>query len=144
MPVVHTVLLLLYSNIYTTTAVHCFFIADISYYKLYYITLSYIAIVLLLFILGLHQCKLPAQQFFQDTLGLPLTVTPNFETQECQWSWGLVPLEPSLDPSFPQGCLGNCPSRGLLKLSQQQQSNDIDGVPIISKNNKISSNLCNY
>lgn len=26
-------------------------------------------------------CKLPAEQFFDKHLGLPLTVTPNFETQ---------------------------------------------------------------
>ena len=32
--------------------------------------------------------KLPAQDFFRDTLGVPLTVSPNFETQECQWSFG--------------------------------------------------------
>ena len=32
--------------------------------------------------LCLHQCKLPAQQFFADSLGLPVTVSPNFETQE--------------------------------------------------------------
>ncbi len=40
--------------------------------------------------LCLHQCKIPAQEFFSDTLGLDLTVKPNFETQECQWSFGEV------------------------------------------------------
>ena len=40
--------------------------------------------------LCLHQCKLPAQGFFKEELGLPLTVTPNFATQECQWSFGEV------------------------------------------------------
>ena len=33
--------------------------------------------------LCLHQCKLTAQEFFADNLGLDLTVKPNFETQEC-------------------------------------------------------------
>lgn len=61
--------------------------------------------------LCLHQCKLPAQQFFQDTLGLPLTVSPNFVTQECQWSFGETPLPPDQDPSFPRGCLAGCESR---------------------------------
>lgn len=65
--------------------------------------------------LCLHQCKLPAEQYFADTLGLPLTVSPNFETQECQWSFGEVPLDPADDPTFPRGCLVGCPSRGLLK-----------------------------
>jgi hypothetical protein len=83
----------------------------------------------------LHQCKLPAQQFFVDTLGLPLTVSPNFETQECQWSWGEIPLEPSQDPSFPKGCLIGCPSRGLLKEITSGNTNKSE------KNNKLD--LCN-
>ena len=59
----------------------------------------------------LNICKLPAQSFFQDELGLPLTVSPNFETQECQWSFGEVPAPPQEDPSWPQGCLAGCPTR---------------------------------
>ena len=61
--------------------------------------------------LCLHQCKLPAQQFFKDELGLSLTVSPNFESQECQWSFGEEPLPPQDDPSFPKGCLVGCESR---------------------------------
>lgn len=64
--------------------------------------------------LCLHQCKLPAQQFFKDELGLPLTVSPNFVTQECQWSFGESPLPASEDPSFPTGCLVGCESRKTL------------------------------
>lgn len=64
--------------------------------------------------LCLHQCKLPAQQFFDSQLGLPLTVSPNFETQECQWSFGEKPLPPDQDPSFPKGCLVGCESRRLV------------------------------
>jgi hypothetical protein len=64
--------------------------------------------------LCLHQCKLPAQQFFKEELGLPLTVSPNFVTQECQWSFGEEPLPPSKDPSFPKGCLVGCESRKAL------------------------------
>ncbi|CAJ1951774.1 unnamed protein product [Cylindrotheca closterium] len=61
--------------------------------------------------LCLHQCKLPAQEFFKDELGLPLTVQPNFETQECQWSFGELPVPPKEDPYFPSGCLVGCESR---------------------------------
>ncbi len=67
--------------------------------------------------LCLHQCKLPAQQFFQDELGLALTVSPNFVTQECQWSFGEIPLVPSQDPTFPQGCLAGCESRRTIAKS---------------------------
>ena len=40
--------------------------------------------------LCLHQCKIPAQKFFKEDLGMDLTVSPNFVTQECQWSFGEV------------------------------------------------------
>jgi len=64
--------------------------------------------------LCLHQCKLPAQQVFSEKLGLELTVSPNFATQECQWSFGEKPLLPQDDPYFPQGCLTGCQSRTTL------------------------------
>eukprot|EP01041_Mallomonas_annulata_P004155 gene4155-8258_t len=65
--------------------------------------------------LCLHQCKIPAQEFFAEELGLALTVSPNFETQECQWSWGEVPLPVEQDASFPKGCLVGCPSRDIMR-----------------------------
>ncbi|KAL7516531.1 hypothetical protein ACHAWX_001537 [Stephanocyclus meneghinianus] len=64
--------------------------------------------------LCLHQCKIPAQKFFRDTLGMDLTVRPNFVTQECQWSFGEKPMPPEEDPSFPRGCLVGCESRKLM------------------------------
>ena len=67
--------------------------------------------------LCLHQCKLPAQQFFADTLKLPVAVSPNFATQECQWSWGEEPLSPEQDPTWPKGCLVDCPTRSMVKGS---------------------------
>jgi hypothetical protein len=85
--------------------------------------------------LCLHQCKLPAQQFFKDTLGLPLTVSPDFATQSCQWSWGEEPLPPELDPSFPKGCLNACPTRSELRLAVASGVVDVGSA--------ASNNLCN-
>ena len=64
--------------------------------------------------LCLHQCKLPAQEFFKEELGLDLTVKPNFVTQECQWSFGETPLPVEDDTSFPTGCLVGCESRKAM------------------------------
>lgn len=61
--------------------------------------------------LCLHQCKIPAEELFRDTLGINLTVSPNFETQECQWSWGEQPLHHKDDPDFPKGCIRGCETR---------------------------------
>eukprot|EP00986_Skeletonema_menzelii_P002449 scaffold658_cov148-Skeletonema_menzelii.AAC.3 len=64
--------------------------------------------------LCLHQCKLPAQEFFKEELGLSLTVKPNFVTQECQWSFGEEPVDVAQDESFPKGCLVGCDSRKIM------------------------------
>lgn len=72
-------------------------------------------------------------------MGLPLTVSPNFETQECQWSWGEVPLEPNDDPSFPKGCLVGCPTRSEIKLSRQK---DQDQSSSSSVSISVNNNLC--
>ena len=62
----------------------------------------------------LNSCKLPAQQLFSE-LGLPLRVIPNFETQECQWSFGEAAPEPVDDPTWPKGCVQGCTSREAMK-----------------------------
>jgi hypothetical protein len=62
----------------------------------------------------LNSCKVPAQQLFSE-LGLPLRVSPNFETQECQWSFGEVAPDPADDPTWPQGCIIGCTSREAMK-----------------------------
>ncbi|KAK1735801.1 beta-carotene isomerase D27-like protein [Skeletonema marinoi] len=72
--------------------------------------------------LCLHQCKLPAQEFFKEELGLSLTVKPNFVTQECQWSFGEEPVDVVEDDSFPKGCLVGCDSR---KVMSGRKSTDV-------------------
>ena len=67
----------------------------------------------------LNICKLPAQDFFRDTLGVPLTVNPNFETQECQWSFGEVPPAPEDDPAWPKGCITGCPTRAEVRAQKR-------------------------
>jgi len=78
--------------------------------------------------LCLHQCKLPAQEFFKEELGLDLTVSPNFVTQECQWSFGEVPLSPEEDPSFPTGCLVGCESRKAMASAYASGSGERPAV----------------
>lgn len=69
----------------------------------------------------LHICKLPTEQFFWDELGMPLTVAPNFETQECQWSFGGdLPMGYREDPDFPKGCLVGCESRKQISERQRK------------------------
>ena len=70
--------------------------------------------------LCLHQCKRPAERLFDD-LGVPLRVAPNFETQECQWSWGVAAPAPEADDAWPDNCLAGCPNRKLLPAAGRRE-----------------------
>ena len=54
-------------------------------------------------------CKLPTQRFFAEEWGVPLSMTPNFETGQCQLVFGAEPLSVAEDPTLPNGCLTRCP-----------------------------------
>jgi len=54
-------------------------------------------------------CKVPTQRFFQEQWGVPLTMSPNFETGQCQLVFGKTPLPVDQDPTLPQGCITRCP-----------------------------------
>lgn len=70
----------------------------------------------------LHSCKLPAQQLF-DELGVPLRVIPNFDSQECQWSFGEVAPSVETDDTWPQGCLQGCTTRkAVADLKEKGQA----------------------
>ena len=57
----------------------------------------------------LNVCKLPTQQFFNEEIGLPVTLEPNYETFECQFVYGKTPPPPELDKAFNTPCFGQCP-----------------------------------
>jgi hypothetical protein len=61
-----------------------------------------------------NSCKVPAEQLFEE-LGLPLRVSPNFETQECNWAFGEKAPPLAEDASWPKGCVVGCSSRTALK-----------------------------
>jgi hypothetical protein len=62
-----------------------------------------------------NSCKIPTQKFFSEDMGLPLTMTPDYETFECQFSFGLTPtLEDEIDAKSTP-CLGRCPSSGVVR-----------------------------
>eukprot|EP00667_Euglena_gracilis_P002543 EG_transcript_2543 len=65
--------------------------------------------------LCLNLCKLPTQTFFQDVLGLQMTMNPDFDTHECRLSFGLAPPPLEEDPKVPYGCLNGCTMGAALK-----------------------------
>lgn len=62
-----------------------------------------------------NSCKIPTQNFFLQDMGLPLTMTPNYETYECQFAFGLTPsLQQELEAKNTP-CLSRCPTSGGLR-----------------------------
>lgn len=58
----------------------------------------------------INSCKAPTQEFFAKDMGLPLTMTPNYETFECQFSFGLTPRDESEMEAFMTPCFSQCPT----------------------------------
>ena len=57
----------------------------------------------------LNVCKLPTQQFFNEDVGLAVTLEPDYETFECRFVYGKTPKPPELDEAFDTPCFARCP-----------------------------------
>lgn len=56
-----------------------------------------------------NMCKIPTQTFFTDMFGLPLTMSPNFETLECEMIFGQAPpARVEDDEVYNQQCFSAC------------------------------------
>ena len=62
-----------------------------------------------------NSCKQPTQSFFNEDMGLPLTMTPDYDTHECQFSFGLTPTEQSELDAKDTPCLSRCPTNGSMR-----------------------------
>lgn len=62
-----------------------------------------------------NSCKIPTQNFFIKDMGLPLTMEPNYETFECQFSFGSIPTSETEAEAKNTPCLSRCPTAGSLK-----------------------------
>ena len=58
----------------------------------------------------LYLCKAPSETFFNEELGLPVYMKPNFEDQSCELHFGIKPPPVSEDPAFQEKCYKTCPS----------------------------------
>lgn len=63
-----------------------------------------------------NSCKIPTQNFFLQDMGLPLTMEPNYETFECQFSFGKTPSVATELEAMATPCLARCPTAGSLRL----------------------------
>ena len=69
-----------------------------------------------------NSCKIPTQNFFIEEMGLPLKMTPDYETYECQFAFGKMPDEEGEIAAKNTPCLYKCPSAGGLREWHNQNS----------------------
>ena len=64
----------------------------------------------------INLCKLPTQAFFNDVLGFPLTMNPDFTNSSCVFDFGVSPPPLDEDPALGGACLVDCRPRteGML------------------------------
>ena len=84
-----------------------------------------------------NSCKIPTQNFFLQDMGLPLTMEPDYDTFECQFSFGKMPTQETERLAKSTPCLLRCPVQGALR---QEHDNHHDNF---TKNNTISTTTAN-
>lgn len=57
-----------------------------------------------------NTCQVPTQNFFGQNMGLPLTMTPNYDTFECEFAFGRTPPAPEENEALRVPCFAQCPS----------------------------------
>jgi Beta-carotene isomerase D27-like, C-terminal len=57
-----------------------------------------------------NACKIPTQTFFRDEMGIDLLMEPNYETYECQFSFGMSPTAETELAALQTPCLAACPT----------------------------------
>ena len=68
-----------------------------------------------------NSCKIPTQDFFLHDMGLPLTMEPNYETFECQFSFGKLPTVETELLATSTPCLQACPAMGGLRQMHEDR-----------------------
>ena len=91
-----------------------------------------------------NSCKIPTQNFFLHEMGLPLTMEPDYETYECQFSFGRTPDDTTESVAQATPCLQRCPTAGSLRKYHQAQQRATPLTPFTDKkeNQKEISSTC--
>lgn len=57
-----------------------------------------------------NTCQMPTQAFFGDDMGLPLTISPDYDSFECIFAFGRTPPAPEENEALRVPCFAQCPS----------------------------------
>ncbi|KAH6813913.1 beta-carotene isomerase D27 [Perilla frutescens var. frutescens] len=72
----------------------------------------------------INTCKLPTQTFFNEYMGVPLVMEPDFNDYSCQFKFGVNPPPPEDDTALKEPCLQICPNAIRRKEFNGSTGND--------------------
>ena len=61
--------------------------------------------------LCVNSCKLPTQQFFNDDMGVPMRMIPDYQTYECRFEFGISPTPEDEEEARNVSCFSQCTSK---------------------------------
>lgn len=61
--------------------------------------------------LCVNSCKLPTQQFFNEDMGVPMRMVPDYDTYECRFEFGVRPTPEDEEEARSVSCFAGCTSR---------------------------------
>ncbi|CAI0402822.1 unnamed protein product [Linum tenue] len=70
-----------------------------------------------------NTCKLPTQTFFNNYMGVPLLMEPNFTDYSCQFKFGVPAPLPEDDSALKEPCLEICPAASSRRRQVSQGDN---------------------
>ena len=76
-----------------------------------------------------NACKMPTQQFFNEDMGVPMRMVPDYETLECRFEFGVAPTAADEAEARSAPCFGACPMAGAdVALRCVGMGGDDDGA----------------
>ncbi|KAF7804935.1 beta-carotene isomerase D27, chloroplastic-like [Senna tora] len=72
----------------------------------------------------INTCKFPTQTFFNDHMGVPLLMEPNFSDYSCQFKFGVLPPLPEDDSILKEPCLEACPNAAQRRVTARNRDED--------------------
>jgi len=58
---------------------------------------------------------MPTQDFFNNDMGVPMRMLPDYETLECRFQFGVAPTADDEAEARAVPCLGACPSAAAVR-----------------------------
>ena len=62
-----------------------------------------------------NACKMPTEALFNRDMGVPVTITPDYDTLTCDFKFGVAPTRDDEDRARATPCFAACPSAGVLR-----------------------------